>query len=89
LIVDEIGETQKRRFQMSMSKQHYTAIANHFFRQHDKAVKELNRKELTHQEYALITNTLFAIASGMAADFSNDNARFDRTRFLSACGFGV
>lgn len=72
---------------MALSKQHYVAIARHIDAQRVKAVVEYNAKEMTMASYSVLNNALFAIASGMAADFYNDNPRFDRERFLAACGF--
>ncbi len=58
-----------------------------FVRKHYKAMAEIVKKQVpffgkTHGSYFASK----AIAEDMAAYFAEDNPRFDRTKFLLACG---
>lgn len=61
-----------------------------FTRQHYKAIAEIvkGQKELAdvfaHKQFA--TQRISDIAKGLADYFAKDNPRFDRDRFLEACG---
>ena len=57
-----------------MSRKDYVAIA---------AILADERKYAADEEARVV---LAAVASRMASLFADDNARFDRNRFLAACG---
>lgn len=67
---------------MALSKKHFEQTAANFKHTLDEA-------NATYEGSALwaATNVLRNAASQMAASFAQENARFDRSRFMAACGF--
>ena len=65
-----------------MTKKHFLAIARIL---NDAALINLT----TAGEVAVNSDTRWRIAASMATVFYQENPRFDRDRFLAACGFGV
>ncbi len=69
---------------MTRTKRHYETIA--------KAVRETVNEDLaafTPEIAATRVDATRAVAEKLAVVFKRDNARFDRNRFLDACGFPV
>lgn len=60
------------------TKQHYEAIA--------KIIKQEIEWSESYQTEGVRTNTCKHIALDLAQYFESDNPRFDRKRFLEACG---
>lgn len=70
--------------EMALSKKHYEQFAHRF----SMAVAVVKKTGLPGQDfYDLQLLTLKELANDMATDFAYDNPRFDRQRFLTACGF--
>jgi hypothetical protein len=73
---------------MSLTRKHYEQFAHRIAnaqadidRQKDQGVIQ------TALEAGFARNTLHQLAIGLSVDFALDNPRFDRQRFLKACGF--
>jgi hypothetical protein len=73
---------------MAFSKKHYEQFAHRFAqaqadidRQKDQGVIQ------SALEAGFARNSLHQLAVAMSVDFALDNPRFDRGRFLAACGF--
>lgn len=64
-----------------MTKKHYEAIAN-IYRLQIQSARRHTRKE--HREIEEYADT--STAKALADYFAQDNPRFDRERFLKACG---
>jgi len=61
---------------MSFSRKHYIAIAESF-----------KAQTANVPDGTAVWHTLFDLARDMADYFQQDNPRFQRDRFMSACGF--
>ena len=59
---------------MAMSRKDYNKVA------------EILATANINADHEAATNTLMNVASDLALYFKQDNARFDRSRFLTACG---
>ncbi len=76
---------------MAMSKKHYNAIAARFQQQ----LNELDNEQaaahdlgkISVAEWEVARRHLAGIAGKLAFALAEDNARFDKLRFLAACGF--
>jgi uncharacterized membrane protein (DUF106 family) len=60
---------------MAMSRRHYREAADNFAREYAEATSNQQK------------NLIKRLANRQADMFARDNSRFDRQRFLDACGF--
>lgn len=72
------GKTQQHKKGQDMTRKHYQAIAN--------IVRELGgQKDIGVDGQS----ALFAMTRKLADMMEEENPRFDRARFVRACGFGM
>jgi len=71
---------------MALSKKHYEQFAQRFAQVLD-ALPTLSDGKATPREIELQRSALCQMAMKLSIDFALDNPRFDRHRFLVACGF--
>lgn len=67
---------------MAMSRKHYREAAEVIREQ----VEQVKRDDLGSIPTAVATDALRAVAAGLAVMFKADNSRFDRYKFMDACG---
>lgn len=72
---------------MALSKKHYEQIAYSFKQQIDAIAAAKAEFYLVSDQDIAATRYLRQLAEKLALDFAIDNPRFDRERFLKACGF--
>jgi hypothetical protein len=67
-----------------MTRKHYVAVAGCIHRSNELAIDRLSRREMIKvQESNLL------LAENLCDRFYADNGRFDRGRFIRACGFAA
>lgn len=72
---------------MALTKKHYEQIAADFKQQLDAIAAAKAEHYLVSDQDIVAVRYLRQLAEKMALDFALDNPRFDRERFLKACGF--
>lgn len=70
-----------------MTRKHYEAMAA-IIREQVEASQDGSRVRDVESSGAYVRNVLGVVARDMARVFAQDNPRFDRSRFLAACGIG-
>lgn len=69
-----------------MTKKHYEAIASILRGYVEQQIGVHDRRDLTKTECDALEQASYDIADRLADYFASDNPRFDRVRFLTACG---
>jgi hypothetical protein len=69
-----------------MTKKHYEAIASILRGYVEQQIGVHDRRDLTKTECDALEQASYDIADRLADYFATDNPRFDRVRFLTACG---
>jgi hypothetical protein len=72
---------------MALSKKHYEQFAHRFQTALNANLVEHHEGSVNEAEYKAVNSALLGLAQGMSLDFALDNPRFNRTRFIDACGF--
>lgn len=72
---------------MALSKKHYEQFADRLQQQLNDNHSALQAQTISLDVYQGVNDALLRLATKMCHDFKYDNPRFDRDRFLNACGF--
>ena len=72
---------------MSLTRKHFEAVAASIKKEVDRIKsKEINPEKFTNEAtYAL--QSMQEVANHVAVSFGKENERFNRTKFMEACGF--
>lgn len=67
---------------MKISKKLYEDIARIFYSRKERILQNMDPDRVNRE-----LNTLYAVAFDLSEYFKNDNGRFDRQKFMKACGY--